>query len=171
MSTTGPISALKGWHPGEVYVQQMMHLPGRVSITAVMPTLPEQHRLFHSTRLHFLPVTTLDARGRPWGSILTARNGAPEFIHSPSSTALEINAHVWPGDPIVENLAMIRAGVKEPRTLLGGIGIEVSTRRRNKIAGFINEASLKQKDLSLKLTVNQALGYVHLNSKRLLGKI
>ncbi len=52
--------ALKGWHPGEAAVQSIMNLPGRVDISAVVNHLPDQHRIFHSTRLHFLPVTTLD---------------------------------------------------------------------------------------------------------------
>ncbi|KAF8892916.1 hypothetical protein BD779DRAFT_1669939 [Infundibulicybe gibba] len=148
--------ALKGWHPGEVAIQNMMHLPGRVSITAVVNKLPEQHRLFHTTRLHFLPFTTLDDQGRPWASILTSRNGEPAFIKSPSSTTLEIQARVWVGEPTVKNLCDVRKAAKPH--LVSGLGIEVSTRRRNKFAGSVSDASVSGQDMRLKLSINQALG-------------
>lgn len=155
--------ALNGWHPGEVAVQGIMNLPARVAITAVVNHLPDQHRLFHTTRLHFLPVTTLDEHGRPWVSILTSKDGNTHFISSSTPTSLRIQAHIWDNDPIVHNLTDIRG--KSPRqTLISAIGIEVSTRRRNKFAGRISDATLDDKILTMDLMVNQALGCVHFRS-------
>ncbi|TFK42775.1 hypothetical protein BDQ12DRAFT_624061 [Crucibulum laeve] len=161
-------AALKGWHPGEVAVQAIMHLPARVSIAAVVNKLPEQHRLFHTTRLHFLPVTTLDAEGRPWASVLTSRHGDSNFITSPSDTSLEIEAHIWEGDPISQNLYGTKA---KSDALISGIGIEVATRRRNKFAGFVANWSLDDRELSLKLSVTQALGLCpkYINVRKLIA--
>lgn len=151
--------ALNGWHPGEATVQGIMNLPGRVDISAVVNHLPDQHRLFHTTRLHFLPVTTLDECGRPWVSILTSKEGKPKFITSPKPTKLEIRAHVGDSDPITRNLAGFRGRVPPKKTLISAIGLEVSTRRRNKFAGHVADATLDDNALMLDLNVNQALGY------------
>ncbi|KAF9449316.1 hypothetical protein P691DRAFT_774756 [Macrolepiota fuliginosa MF-IS2] len=149
--------ALNGWHPGEVIVQGIMNLPARVAITAVVNHLPDQHRLFHTTRLHFLPVTTLDEHGRPWVTILTSKDGNPQFISSPAPTNIHIQAHLWDSDPIIHNLINIRGGSSR-QAFISALGIEVSTRRRNKFAGSISSATLEGKALTMELDVNQALG-------------
>lgn len=162
MAAANSDRALNGWHPGEVAVQGIINLPARVTIDAVVNHLPEQHRLFHTTRLHFLPVTTLDERARPWVSLLTSKHGKPEFINSPTPTNLHIQAHVWAGDPIVHNLSDVHGQSPHKRALISAIGIEVSTRRRNKFAGYILDAILEDETFTLNLAVNQALGYASL---------
>lgn len=152
--------ALKGWHPGELAVQEIMHLPARVSITAVVNHLPDQHRLFHTTRLHFLPITTLDDQGRPWASVLTPADQTNAFISSPDGTHLQISARLWDGEPIVRNLAESRMRCPKERILVSALGIEVATRRRNKFAGYVDDVSLNERSMVLKLVVNQALGYL-----------
>ncbi|KAH7908707.1 hypothetical protein BJ138DRAFT_1115608 [Hygrophoropsis aurantiaca] len=151
---TVPECALKGWHPGEQAVQKIIHLPERVSIKAIVNKLPEQHRIFHTSRLHFLPVTTLDDQGRPWASILCSLDGTPAFISSPTDTSLHVKAHLWPGDPISDNF--VNLGPRQP--LASGIGIEVATRRRNKFAGRVSDVTFNGLDISLHLSVDQALG-------------
>ena len=150
--------AFKDWHPGEQAVQKLMYLPERVSISAIVKNLPDQHRMFHSTRLHYVPVTTLDDEGRPWASILCSSQGTPGFIHSPSNTALHIYARVWPGDPITFTLAHLDG--REDNPLASGLGLEPSTRRRNKFSGRVSHANFDGSDLTLELSVSHALGYV-----------
>lgn len=149
--------ALKGWHPGEAAVQDIIHLPARVPITAIVNRLPEQHRLFHTTRLHFLPITTLDDQGRPWASVLTPTNGDVPFISSSDDTHLQIKARVWNGDPAVRNLMDCESTGE--RVLISALGIEVSTRRRNKFAGYVENAEVKRESMSLNIAINEALGY------------
>ncbi|KAF5356352.1 hypothetical protein D9756_004405 [Leucocoprinus leucothites] len=158
MAATASDRALNGWHPGEAVVQGIMNLPARVSIAAVVNHLPEQHRIFHTTRLFFLPVTTLDKHGRPWVSILSSRNGKPEFISSPDATTLRIQAYVWDNDPIIHNVVGGWNASPGKNALISAIGIEVSTRRRNKFAGRIFNAALEDRTLTIDLKVNQALG-------------
>ena len=150
--------AFKGWHPGEQAIQGLMCLPERVSIGAIVNKLPNQHRIFHSTRLHYVSITTLDGEGRPWASILCSSQGTPGFIHSPSNTALHIHARVWPGDPISTTIAHLDGWEDDP--LASGLGLEPSTRRRNKFSGRVSHAGFDGGDLTLELSVSHALGCV-----------
>jgi hypothetical protein len=152
--SSDPLPAFRGWHPGEQAVQAIIHLPERVSITAIVDRLPEQHRIFHTSRLHFLPVTTLDQQGRPWASIICSKDGMPGFISSPNDALLKIKARLWLGDPIIQNCSQLHDG----KSLFSGIGLEVSTRRRNKFAGHISNVLLRDLDLDLIVVVTQALG-------------
>lgn len=159
-----PLPALRGWHPGEQAIQAIIHLPERVAITAIVDRLPEQHRIFHTSRLHFLPVTTLDQQGRPWASILFSHDGMPGFISSPTNALLTVKARLWPGDPIIQNLSQFH----DRKLLFSGIGLEVSTRRRNKFSGYISNVSLRGLDVDLTSVITQALGlcpkYINIRS-------
>lgn len=119
--------------------------------------LPEHDRRFHSTRLPFVPVTILDRSGRPWGSILAGRDGKPGFITSPRRSTLVVDARVWNGDPLFETSETPRS---EEEMLTAGIGIDFSTRQRNKFAGQITELTRADNDIHLELVVNQAIGCV-----------
>lgn len=152
-----PTSAFTTWHDGELAVQKLMGLPQRVPVGAVVNALPEEHRVFHSSQLSFLATTTIDEDGRPWASILTSRDGLPGFITSPSESSLAISAHVWDGDPIVRNVRSW-TGLKSGSVLVSAVGLETTTRRRNKLSGLVQDATLDGWDLKLHLHVNQALG-------------
>ncbi|KAI0258193.1 hypothetical protein BC834DRAFT_836174 [Gloeopeniophorella convolvens] len=153
---------LKGWHPGELAIQRRLAFdePMAMAWTWIESEMPEQHRVFHSTRLPFLPVTTLDARGRPWGSILTAGDGKPGFIDSPRENRLRIATHLWKGDPLLEHLeASPSAKLADRALLIAGIGIELSTRRRNKMAGWVSNLTKSGNgDVVMDLHVNEAIG-------------
>jgi hypothetical protein len=154
------MTTLKGWHRGERAIQQKLHYDDVMSeaYTWVSSELPNQQRAFHET-LPFVPVTTLDSKGRPWGSIFAGKDGKPGFIRSPSDTSLIMNISLWQGDPFVENSTLFLPSTRHgDAMLLAGIGIEFETRRRNKFAGWVS--GLDQKDLAFRLEVqvNQAIG-------------
>lgn len=150
---------LKGWHPGERSIHKKLNYESSMatSWTWIYNGLPEEHREFHTSRLPFLPVTTLDATGRPWGSILAGHEGKIGFIRSSSNTTLGIKATVWDGDPLKENVKTFSRAM-EDKMLVAGIGIEFSTRRRNKFAGWISKMDLQNNSLYLEVNVNQAIG-------------
>lgn len=151
--------ALHGWHRGERQIHRKLNYESAVAIafTAIQGDLPEQHREFYSTRLSFVPVTILDSAGRPWGSILAGHDGKSGFIQSPSDTTLVLDVKAWDGDPIVEAADLF--GAKDT-TLVAGIGIDFSTRRRNKFAGKISKFEKKNRfHLLLEFTVNETIGY------------
>ncbi|MGI9478056.1 MAG: pyridoxamine 5'-phosphate oxidase family protein [Hyphomicrobiaceae bacterium] len=142
--TTDPRTDCSPFHPGERRVQE---IAGARDIEAwarkvVRDHLPEQHRDFH-TSLPFLVVAARDAAGRPWVTLL---EGADGFIASPDPRSLVIRAKPAPGD------ALENAFNKESD--IGILGIELSTRRRNRLNGRISELSPE----GFSLTVDQTFG-------------
>jgi uncharacterized protein len=121
-------TATSPFHDGEQKIQsragvrERMELRGRAIIRDYMP---EQHREFFAA-LPFMVVGLADRNGHPWATTLS---GPPGFMNSPDQHRLAIAA--WPGesDPL---RSCIRDGAP-----IGGLGIELSTRRRNRINGRI----------------------------------
>ena len=157
------MSALNGWHRGERVVRKKLGLDGIPSTASLWSSIagevPEQHSTFHTTRLPFLPVCVLDDEGRPWGSILTGKDGRPGFVHYPRYNTFSIEAKLWEGDPFHKVGKIIQSGRESGQILVAGIGVELSTRRRNKFAGHVLSANIVENYLSLQLRVNEALGY------------
>jgi hypothetical protein len=118
--------------------------------------MPEQHSKFYTERLPFLPVCVLDDEGRPWGSILSGKDGRRGFIHHPRYNTLSIEAQIWEGEPFLMSVKAYDRG--SGPTLIAGIGVEVSTRRRNKFAGIITEVEVKEDLVRFELEVNEAIG-------------
>ena len=155
----GPIN---GWHEGERSIQQKMGYAGVMSQawTRIAPEMPEEHQVFYTTRLPFIPVTTIDDKQRPWSSILAGPDGQPGFATSRHAGELTLNAHVWEGDPFPQNVAAASSGGP---VLIAGIGVEFSTRRRNKFAGYIETLETDGPTLRVRSVVNEAIGYVSQN--------
>jgi predicted pyridoxine 5'-phosphate oxidase superfamily flavin-nucleotide-binding protein len=103
-------------------VRERAERAGRRAIRSLMP---DQHRVFFM-QLPFVLVGSLDDRGRPWASVLTGR---PGFIDSPDPQILVIAARPAAGDPLERALA---AGAP-----LGLLGIELESRRRNRMNGTV----------------------------------
>lgn len=116
------------FHAGEQALQDRvgkrdkMETFGRRAIRAFMP---DQHREFFS-QLPFLVVGSVDADGWPWASIIS---GKPGFLESPDATTLQIGSLAAEGDPL-------RTALK-PGASLGLLGIEIGTRRRNRMNGRV----------------------------------
>jgi predicted pyridoxine 5'-phosphate oxidase superfamily flavin-nucleotide-binding protein len=158
-------SALKGWHPGEVAIQQKLGFDEAIRTGWQLNEnlMREQHRAFHSSNLPFIPVTTFDDQGRPWAALLAGRDGKIGFIQSPNAYSLTVKARLWPGEPLLQTaeawLVSRSPNLTQMRYLTAGIGIELATRRRNKFAGRISDVKkVGAFDFEMILTVNQALG-------------
>lgn len=154
------MSNLNGWHRGERLVRQKLgydNIPSTADMyTYISGEMPEQHSTFYTTRLQFLPMSTLDDEGRPWGSILAGENGNIGFVRHPKYNTLDINAKLWPGEPFSRNAQSFSGEM-----LIAGIGVEVSTRRRNKLAGHITSLALDNDSAHLQLFVDEAIGYFY----------
>ena len=138
-TTTSP------FHRGEQAIQQQLGVREqmeRFGSRVIRDHLPEQHRDFYQ-QLPFIFVGHADAQGWPWASILFNQ---PGFITSPNDKTLNLNAQPVSGDPLAESLV--------PDTKLGLLGIELPTRRRNRIAAHIVDCSNNQ----IQLEVDQAFG-------------
>jgi len=117
---------MKDFLPFNADEQAAQALAGyRMGRAPVRPLLPEQHREFFGL-LPYLFTATPDAQGWPMASVLT---GSPGFIASPDPTTLRIDALPREGDPAALDFA---AGAD-----IGLLGIDLSTRRRNRANGRI----------------------------------
>lgn len=127
--------AIPGWqkeespfHLGEQAIQEKLEGRDRMETLGrrmIREFLPEQHRQFYAQLSYFL-VGTVDAEGHPWASILV---GEPGFISTPSDRTLHIATQPLFGDPLTINLAV---GID-----IGFLGIELHTRRRNRVNGVV----------------------------------
>lgn len=118
------------FHPGERKVQQRLGVRD-IEIWAravVRGYLPQQHRDFH-TALPFLVAAARDAAGRPWATLL---EGARGFVTSPDDRHLIINSMPVPGDALER---AFQSGAD-----IGLLGIELETRRRNRVNGRIADS-------------------------------
>ncbi len=116
------------FHRGEREVQTRVGVREKIESIGeriIRDFMPEQHREFFA-QLPFIVIGTVDAAGNPWASMLT---GAPGFTSSPDPRSLRIDARLLPGDPLAHTL---RVGVD-----VGLLGIELHTRRRNRVNGRI----------------------------------
>lgn len=157
---------IKGWHQGERAIQYKLGFGDEVRMryTSVRPYMPEQHRVFHTSNLPFIPMTILDKSGRPWGSVFAGKGGEIGFVKSSDEVSMSMDLVSWKGDPLLRNLRDRRKG-KKGRALVAGIGIELPTRRRNKFAGWIQSSSIASNttDVHLKMHINQTLGFVKIH--------
>ena len=137
------------FHAGEQAVQRSLGVFEEIGSWArevVRPYLPEQHREFYQT-LPFLVAAARDRQGRPWATLLVGR---PGFTRSPDREHLRIGACPVPGDALDGELA--------PGSDLGLLGIELATRRRNRVNGQIERVGPKGGPAGLQLEVGQAFG-------------
>lgn len=129
--------AIPGWqkaespfHAGEQAVQTKLGVRDRIEAMGrkmIREFLPEQHRQFYA-QLPYVLVGTVDAEGNPWVSIVV---GEPGFISTPDDRTLYIAAQPLFGDPLAKTLAV---GSK-----IGFLGIELHTRRRNRVNGVVSD--------------------------------
>ncbi len=111
------------FHAGELLAHQLAG--GGPPGFALRDYMPEQHRDFFPL-LPFLCVGVRDEQGWPQATILT---GAPGFVSSPTARSLAIAAGPSAGDP-AQHLLVEGAAV-------GMLGIELATRRRNRVNGTL----------------------------------
>lgn len=127
-----PETAPSPWHAGEQILQQRVGVAERMEAfgrKVIRDHLPEQHRDFYR-QLPFILLGSVDAAGNPWASIL---DGRPGFAHAPEPRLLQVDG--WPdaNDPAAANLADGAA--------VGLLGIELHSRRRNRVNGHVTGSS------------------------------
>jgi predicted pyridoxine 5'-phosphate oxidase superfamily flavin-nucleotide-binding protein len=138
--------ATSPFHAGEQTIQSLagvrdrMERKGRAVIRDYMP---EQHQAFFAA-LPFMVLGLADQNGHPWATTLS---GPPGFMHSVDESLLAIKAWPDPGDPLH---SCIRDGAS-----IGGLGIELSTRRRNRINGRIENCAISE---GFSIRVQQSFG-------------
>ncbi|MVV50816.1 2Fe-2S iron-sulfur cluster binding domain-containing protein [Pseudomonas sp. PB120] len=119
------------WHAGERQLQESVGVAERMEVfgrKVVRDYLPDQHRQFYA-QLPYLVLGAVDDQGVPWATLI---EGPPGFVHSPDPRLLQLER--WPaeGDPVRPAL---REGVP-----VGLLGIDLKTRRRNRMNGHLKAA-------------------------------
>jgi len=126
------------WHEGELAIQrsvgvvERMDGPGR---NFVRKAMPEQHRAFFPM-LPFVVLGAVDAKGDVWATIRAER---PGFMASPEPEILEVGLPRDPADPA-------DAGM-EDGDAIAMLGIQLETRRRNRLNGVIRRTDAKGFDV------------------------
>lgn len=122
------MNTLSPWHAGERQLQHDTGVAERMEVVGakvIRDHLIDQHREFYPL-LPYVVVGAVDDNGLPWATLL---EGAPGFAHSPDPYVLRIDSLPAAQDPLA---ATLKAG-----TPVGLLGIDLSTRRRNRMNGVI----------------------------------
>ncbi len=133
------------FHQGEHEAQNRMGVRDqmeRFGSRVIREFMPDQHRDFYR-QLPFVFVGHADKRGWPWASILF---NTPGFMTSENEKTLSIKSKPVEGDPLGESL--------ENGARLGLLGIELTSRRRNRLAAHV----IDNTDEQLRLEIDQAFG-------------
>lgn len=141
----GAIAKLDTWHDGEKFIQEKVGVADRMKIVGkrvIRDYLPAEHREFYA-QIPFIVLGSVDDKGDAWATLLA---GKPGFMSSPSPKSLDIDVHRDPDDPA-------EAGLRRGDAL-GLLGIELHTRRRNRVNGIIGASA----STALRLEVEQSFG-------------
>ncbi|EKT4564204.1 pyridoxamine 5'-phosphate oxidase family protein [Pseudomonas putida] len=133
------------WHAGEKTLQEKAGVAERMEAfgqKVIRDYMPDQHRSFYH-QLPFMVAASVDALGRPWATLLEGPEG---FVSSPDPRVLTIDTTLPADDPATPGLVAGQA--------VGLLGIELHTRRRNRINGQIRQAAEGQ----LQVRVEQSFG-------------
>lgn len=120
--------AASPWHAGEVAIQRTLGMADRMEALGgrvIRDHMNAQHRAFYPL-LPFVVLGAVDEVGDPWATI---RAGRPGFLDAADPYRLRVGAASEPADPA-------EAGLGDGAAV-GLLGIELSTRRRNRLNGTI----------------------------------
>ena len=119
----------------------------------IRPFMPEQHRDFF-VQLPFLVLAGADGQGRHWVTLVDGPDG---FVTSPDATTLALSSAADAQDPLADRFA---TGGD-----VGLLGIELATRRRNRMSGH-----MRRSGAGFVIDVRQSFGncpqYIHERSWR-----
>ncbi len=147
------------FHNGELKAQKHAGV-GDVASWAggfIRDQMPEQHRAFHTSQ-PFLVLSASDQAGRPW---ITIVEGADGFARSPDPKTLTISTELQPTDPL--------ANVFQSGADIGLLGIELATRRRNRLSGFLHRQG-DQYVIDIQQTFGNCPQYIHEREWRRVSK-
>ncbi|MFS2198129.1 pyridoxamine 5'-phosphate oxidase family protein [Pseudomonas sp. Pseusp3] len=131
------------WHAGEKQLQAHVGVAERMEAfgrKVIRSEMPDQHRTFYQ-QLPFMLYGAVDADGHPWASIL---EGQPGFAQSPEPGLLQFHSL-----PALDDPAQLSDG-----SAIGLLGIELHTRRRNRINGHVRALTTD----GFAVTVDQSFG-------------
>ncbi|WP_206997977.1 2Fe-2S iron-sulfur cluster-binding protein [Trinickia mobilis] len=139
------------WHAGELALQQRAGVVRQMDGLGrrnVRDHLIDQHREFYPL-IPFVALGTVDAEGDVWATLLA---GEPGFLQAPTPHALRVNAMRDPRDPAC-------AGIYEGAAI-ALIGVELHTRRRNRLNGVVRDSSEQGFDIGVRQSFGNCNHYI-----------
>lgn len=128
MNSNDEAPAGSPFHSGEIEIQRSLGVAERMEMfgrRVIRDHMIDQHRDFFD-QLPFLVVGSVDPAGDVWATLLA---GEPGFASSPDPRHLTLAVPLDTADPAMKGL--------EAGDALGILGIELHTRRRNRMNGMI----------------------------------
>lgn len=154
LSTVPPVAAPAPWHRGEIAIQKAFGVDERmdgVGRRVVRDYMPDQHRQFFA-QLPFIVAGAVDEHGDPWATLFA---GHPGFMHTPDAKTLSMRRARDPLDPA-------DAGMHDGASI-GLLGIELHTRRRNRMNGVIRrEGASVEFDVAVEQSYGNCPQYIQL---------
>jgi len=133
------------FHEGEIAMQTRVGMAekiGEIGKIAIKDFMIQQHRDFFSI-IPMIFIGAADKQHDVWASVLF---GEPGFIHSPDDSQLLINQQLQALDPLAGQLSL--------GDDIGLMGIELETRRRNRV----NMTLIENTEQQLAFKVKQSFG-------------
>ncbi|MGY6126737.1 2Fe-2S iron-sulfur cluster-binding protein (plasmid) [Paraburkholderia strydomiana] len=141
------------WHRGELQLQDKVGVTQKMDSVGrrfVRDHMPEQHRSFFP-QLPFIVVGAVADDGDVWA---TYACGQPGFMQSPTDRILSIDAAFDSHDPAASGTGDGAA--------IGLLGIELHTRRRNRLNGVIRRRASRGFDLDVAQSFGNCPQYIQL---------
>ncbi|MBV2131650.1 pyridoxamine 5'-phosphate oxidase family protein [Pseudomonas sp. MAP12] len=141
------------WHVGEKRLQEQAGVAERMEALGpkvIRDFMPEQHRAFYH-QLPFMVAGAVDADGKPWATLLEGPEG---FVSSPDPRQLLISTDLVADDPATPGL--------EAGGAVGLLGIELHTRRRNRLNGMIRRTGTGQLEVAVEQSFGNCPQYIQL---------
>jgi predicted pyridoxine 5'-phosphate oxidase superfamily flavin-nucleotide-binding protein len=141
------------WHAGELEMQRSAGSAEKLATRGhllLRDHLIDQHRQFYP-QLPFIVAGAVDRQGDAWATILA---GKPGFLQSPDPHRLSIAAARDPRDPA--------DGGMDAGDSVGLLGIELHTRRRNRLNGLVRRTAAQAFDVEVRQSFGNCPQYIQL---------
>jgi predicted pyridoxine 5'-phosphate oxidase superfamily flavin-nucleotide-binding protein len=141
------------WHDGELAMQRRAGSADKLAARGhllLRDHLIDQHRQFYP-QLPFIVAGAVDRRGDAWATILAGR---PGFLQSIDPHRLSVAAARDPRDPA--------DGGMNDGDAVGLLGIELHTRRRNRLNGLVRRTGAQAFDVTVQQSFGNCPQYIQL---------
>lgn len=143
------------FHKDEIAIQSKLgvaDMVARYSEGFIRPAMPEQHREFF-TQLPFMILGVVDSDDQVWAMPVY---GEPGFITTPDSQTLSFSSR----PKLVEKLDLKFNSGSD----IGMLGIQLETRRRNRVNGVITKVSENSFEVAVKQSFGNCPQYIQVRS-------
>ncbi|WP_137806701.1 pyridoxamine 5'-phosphate oxidase family protein [Pseudomonas sp. G(2018)] len=139
------------WHAGEKAMHEKVGIAENMEAygqRVIRDYMPDQHRDFYR-QLPFMIVGAVDTQGRPWATLLEGPEG---FVTSPDPRRLVLGTKLDPQDPAASGF--------DAGSAIGLLGIELHTRRRNRINGIVQQGDAGRLEVAVEHSFGNCPQYI-----------